>query len=477
MGRHSKTLFDAPSGAKTPVRHWFALIAVAGLITAACGSDSESGADAVSGAIAQAGADEVTDTDDVADDVALDEAVADHADDAAESDPMVSQGTEVFESVADQVAAAVDVWMAETGAPAVTLALTLDESVLGGGEWAMAAGFADLAAGREVTTDDLFRFGSITKPMTSTLILQLVEQGLVELDEPVASYLGDDWIEGYVLDGVDYGPLVTVRQILDHTDGFAEFAFDPGFYALVADRLDTALDPREVVAWAAERGPQFVPGTDYNYNTVGHIVAGLIIEELTGQDAAVVLEERLFVPAGAVDAYLPPTQEPPVDTVNGYVEGLLKIAIQSIAGDTASSDEAQVGDFLDISVAPQAVLRSAGWTGGGIEATATSVARAFSQMFDPMTLSPETVEAFTTPWDGEATGYGLGINRADTEGYVTYSHGGGVPGFRSDAVYVPELGLTLATSANLVQVTPDIGALSAAVLAVVTKAVSDAIDS
>lgn len=477
MGCHSRALFGAPSGVKTRVRRWFALIAVAGLITAACGSDSESGADAVSGAIAQAGADEVIDPDDVAGDTADDGAVADPAEVEIEADPMVSPGAEVLESVGDQVVAAVDAWMAETGAPAVTLALALDESVLGGGEWAMAAGFADVTAGREATPDDLFRFGSITKPMTSTLILQLVEDGSIELDAPVATYLGDDWIEGYVLNEVDYGPLVTVRQILDHTDGFAEFAFDPGFYALVADRLDIALDPREVVAWAADRGPQFVPGTDYNYNTVGHIVAGLIIEELTGQDAAVVLDERLFVPAGAVDAYLPPTQDPPVDTVNGYVEGLLKIAIQGLAGDVASSEEAQVGDFLDISVAPQEVLRSAGWTGGGLEATATSVARAFSQMFDPMTLSAETVEAFTTPWDGEATGYGLGISRGDTEGYVTYSHGGGVPGFRSDAVYVPELGLTLAVSANLVQVTPDIGALSAAVLAVVTKAVADATGS
>jgi CubicO group peptidase (beta-lactamase class C family) len=127
-------------------------------------------------------------------------------------------------------------------------------------------------------------------------------------------------------------------------------------------------------------------------------------------------------------------------------------------------------------VAPQEVRRSAGWTGGSLEATATSVARAFSQMFDPLTLSAETVEAFTTPWDGEPTGYGLGISRGETEGYVTYSHGGGVPGFRSDAVYVPELGLTLAVSANLVEVNPDIGALSDAVLAVVTKAVADAID-
>ncbi len=459
---------NAVTGDSKRLRRWFALVAIAGVMVTACGSESTSQSDPVGQIIAEAGADVPAET------VPAETVPAET--EVAETEIAASAGTLVLESVADEVTAAVDAWMAETGAPAVTLALMLDDQALGGGELAMAAGFADLAAGLEVTTDDLFRFGSITKPMTSTMILQLVQEGLIDLDEPVATYLGADWIEGYVLDGVDYGPVITVRQILDHTDGFAEFAFDPGFYALVGDRLDTALDPREVIAWAAERGPQFVPGTDYNYNTVGHIVAGLIIEELTGEPAAEVLSERLFVPAGAVDAYLPPTQDPPTDTVNGYVEGLLKVAIQSIAGDIANSDEALVGDYLNVSVAPQEVLRSAGWTGGSLEATATSVARAFSQMFDPMTLAPETVEAFTTPWDGEPTGYGLGINRGETEGYVTYSHGGGVPGFRSDAVYVPELGLTLAVSANLVQVNPDIGALSSAVLAVATKAVAEALD-
>lgn len=360
----------------------------------------------------------------------------------------------------------IEQWMQQTGAPAVTAAVILPD----GTEIEIAEGFADQRAGTEVSTGDFFRFASITKPMTSTLILQLVEEGEIDLDEPVATYLGEDWISGYVLDGVDYGPLVTIRQILDHTDGFAEYAFDPGFYLMVSNRLDVPLEPQEIIDWAAGMGPQYVPGTDYLYNTVGHVVAGLVIEAVTGQPAAQVMQERLFGPAGATDAYLTPEQFPPIDTVVPYVQGELRSAISLLPGLAPFLDEADDGTLLDLSVGPTAVLRSAGWTGGGLEATALSTARIFTSMFDGTALESSTVEAFTTPWDGGESGYGLGITRGTTAGQLSYSHGGGVPGFRSDAIYLPNAGVTIVVSANLVAVDPDIGALSSAIAATVLTA-------
>lgn len=357
------------------------------------------------------------------------------------------------------IAEQIDGWMAQTGAPAVTAAVILPD----GTEIEVAEGLADRRADIDVSSDDFFRFASITKPMTSALILQLVQEGRIDLDAPVATYLGDDWISGYVLDGVDYGPLVTIRQILEHTDGFAEYAFDPGFYLMVSNRLDVALEPQEIIDWAAGMGPQYVPGTDYLYNTVGHVVAGLVIEAVTGQSAAEVMRSRLFEPAGALDAYLTPEEFPPSDTVVPYVQGELRAAISLLPGLAPYLDEADDGTLLDLSVGPTALLRSAGWTGGGLEATALSTARIFESLFDGTALDAATVERFTTPWDGAESGYGLGIDRGTTAGVLSYSHGGGVPGFRSDAIYLPEYGITIVVSANLVAVEPDIGALSQAI--------------
>lgn len=372
---------------------------------------------------------------------------------------VVAAGPDTAELTAE-IESAVTEWMAASGAPAVTAAVILPD----GTEITVAEGVSDAREGTAVTSDDYFRFASITKPMTSAIILQLVEEGLVELDRPVADYLGDEWITGYVLDGVDYGPLVTVRQILDHTDGFAEFAFDPGFYLLMSPRLDVPVEPAEIVAWAGSVGPQFVPGTAYNYNTVGHVVAGLIIEEVTGLTASEVMRQRLFEPAGVEAAYLTPQEYPPVDTVDGYIRGALRDAVLLLPSVAPLAESATVGEYLDITAVPQGVLRSAGWTGGGLEATALSTARIFASLFDGTALDPETVAAFTTPWDGSDAGYGLGISVGTTAGQPSFSHGGGVPGFRSDAVYLPDLGLTVVVSANLVEVDPDIGVLSSSIV-------------
>ncbi|MEL0041081.1 MAG: serine hydrolase domain-containing protein, partial [Ilumatobacter sp.] len=166
------------------------------------------------------------------------------------------------------------------------------------------AGLSDITSGDSADPSDHYRWASITKPMTSTLVLQLVEEGLIDLDEPVATYLGGDWASDYTVDGVDYAPLVTIRQILNHTDGFAEYAFDLGFYGQAVQRMETPFEPEEIVAWGIGRGPQYVPGDGYLYNTVGHVIAGLVIEAVTGLDAHEVMRERLFDPVEADDAYL-----------------------------------------------------------------------------------------------------------------------------------------------------------------------------
>jgi len=349
---------------------------------------------------------------------------------------------------------------ASTGTPGATVAVLMPD---GDGlvQVTAAAGLSDITSGDEADPGDHYRWGSITKPMTSTLILQLVEEGLVDLDEPVATYLGEDWATGYTLDGTDYAPLLTIRQILNHTDGFAEYAFDVGFFAQAAQRMDTPFEPEEIVAWGIGRGPQYTPGDGYAYNTVGHVVAGLVIEAVTGRDAHEVMRERLFDPVDADDAYLTPAEFPPNNDVAGYARAELKTAFDVLPGLADYREAATVGDFFDVTVPPEAVVRSAGWTGGGLEAQSDDVARVFRLMFTGA-LSDDSVAEFTTPF--RDTGYGLGISIGEHAGNTTYSHGGGVPGFRSDAVYLPDLDVTVVVSANLIPISPDISTLSGTIL-------------
>ena len=374
--------------------------------------------------------------------------------------------TVVVDDTEERLIAVIDDFLASTQAPGVTMTVLRpsDDGTDTVEAVNLARGVRSLTTGAELSTSDYFRWASISKPMTSIVVLQLVEEGLIDLDATVSTYLGEGWASGYVLDGVDYGDVITIRQILDHTDGFAEFAFDLGFYVLASTRLDTPFEPEEVIDWAVEQGPLYEPGTAYEYNTVGHIVAGLVIEEVTGNPAHIELRNRLFNPADAKEIYLSPKESPPEQTINGYVQGDLKLALDFVPGFAVYTAEATVGAFYDISVIPQEVLRSVGWTGGGIEAQAEDLARVFRQQFTGA-LSDDMLTAFTTP--SEFSNYGLGINVGEVDGYTVYSHGGGTPGFRSHAMYMPELDVTIAVSANLIQIEPDIGTLASDIAAVI----------
>ena len=141
-------------------------------------------------------------------------------------------------------------WQADNGAPAVSISVR----VPGFEPINIANGLADLTESETVTTESYFRIGSITKSMTATLILQLADEGLLDLDEPVQTYV-PGWLDGY-----QYANEITIRQLMNHTNGLLEYAFDPGFYAVTADRLDTAYEPEELVEWLAGTEPLFAPG-------------------------------------------------------------------------------------------------------------------------------------------------------------------------------------------------------------------------
>jgi len=330
-------------------------------------------------------------------------------------------------------------WQDENGSPAVSLSVRLpgEEPIN------IASGVTDLVTEEPVTTDDYFRIGSITKPMTAAVVLQLVDEGLVELDAPVRTYL-PEWLDGY-----QYADEITIRQLMDHTNGLKEYALDPVFYAFSGDRLDTPIEPEEVIDWLASQEPLFAPGEEYSYETGGFLSLGRVIEAVTGNSAAAEMRTRIFEPAGAANIYLTPEEFPPEMTVNGYGRGLMYLAATAIIGrqDTEQLriDDESVAAMFSL---PQELLQSAGWTGGGNEAQMESVSAIVTAMFDGTILNDDLIEQMTTPVLD--VNYGLGISVDDLDGVTVYSHGGGVPGFRSQAGYLPDHDISYAVSSNLI---------------------------
>ncbi len=358
-----------------------------------------------------------------------------------EDDPVVEAAPEdnPLDAIAAELEEVLVAWQEQNGAPAVSLSVRLP----GAEPINIASGVTDLVTQEPVSTDDYFRIGSITKPMTAAVVLQLVDEGLVELDVPVRTYL-PDWLEGY-----QYADEITIRQLMDHTNGLKEYALDPVFYALSGGRLETPIEPEEIIDWLASQEPLFAPGEQYSYETGGFLSLGRVIEAVTGNSAAAEMRVRIFDPAGAENIYLTPEDFPPEITVNGYGRGLMYLAATAIIG----REDTEGLMINDESVAamyslPQELLQSSGWTGGGNEAQLESVSAIIKAMFDGTILSDDLIAQMTTPvLDVD---YGLGINNDDVDGVTVYSHGGGVPGFRSQAGYLPDHDISYAVSSNLI---------------------------
>ncbi|MFF9896619.1 serine hydrolase domain-containing protein [Streptomyces longispororuber] len=161
------------------------------------------------------------------------------------------------------------------------------------GKWFGSAGYADTATKRKRTPADHVRAGSNTKSFVAVVLLQLEAEGRLRLDDPV-----ERWLPG-VLRGNGYdGTKVTARQLLNHTSGvhdmvstpeWREYMNGPGF---LAHRYETRT-PRQIVDMALKYAPDFEPGTGWNYSNTNYVLAGMIIEKVTGHTYAHEAEQRI----------------------------------------------------------------------------------------------------------------------------------------------------------------------------------------
>ncbi|MEU7029453.1 serine hydrolase domain-containing protein [Streptomyces sp. NPDC046275] len=144
--------------------------------------------------------------------------------------------------------------------------------------------------------NDRFRVGSITKTFTATVLLQLQAEGRLDLDDPV-----EKWLPGVVRGHGNDGRKITVRQLLNHTSGLYSYTEDPDFQARVfgpgflEHRYDT-WTPRQLVDLALAHEPDFAPGTSWRYSNTNFVLAGMIVEKVTGRPYGKAVENRIIKP-------------------------------------------------------------------------------------------------------------------------------------------------------------------------------------
>ncbi len=302
------------------------------------------------------------------------------------------------------------------------------------GEWKAALGVADVSNGTPSQVADHFRIGSITKTMTATVILQLVQEGKVSLDAPLTTYLPGTKSNG-----------ATVRQALQMTSGIGTYTTIP-FLNGLADQPQKVWTPEELVQLGTSAAPSFAAGAEYEYSNTNYILLGQIAEKVTGQPFAQLLQQRVFDPLGMTGCSQPAATDAsmPAPYSHGYMFGT--------DWDRKPSPPAPLPAKVDVSTWNP----SWGWSAGGVICDLDSLKVWPAALATGKLLSPE-IQKQRLEWrtivKQPLLQYGLGIGNWD--GLV--GHNGEISGYTSKAVYRVSDGTTIVVLTNLTSAPDDQG--------------------
>lgn len=260
-------------------------------------------------------------------------------------------------------------------------------------------GMANMEWGIANTPDTKFRLGSITKQFTAALVLQLAEEGKVELNAPLTRYLPDYQARN--------GDRITVHQILNHTSGIPGYTELPQFreWALIPST------PAAFVAKFSKLDLLFQPGTKFSYSNSGFFIAGYLVEKITGKSYAEVLREKIFEPLGMRDSGfdLPAT-----------------LLAKRAAGYDVTLDGYRNTGYLDMTLP---------YAAGSLYSTAEDLYKWDQGLYGDAVLKSASKAKMFTPGLADH-GYGFVIRTRD--GVKTISHGGAINGFNSVIVREPD---------------------------------------
>ncbi|MEU8708207.1 serine hydrolase domain-containing protein [Streptomyces sp. NPDC048565] len=273
------------------------------------------------------------------------------------------------------------------------------------------AGTGDLETGAAVPVNGQVRAGSNTKSFTSAVVLQLVGEGKVDLDEPIETYL-PGLVHG---DGID-GARITVRNLLQHTSGLPDYvqSLPPNPFEI----RDTYYNPREMLDLALSEKALFEPGTKWQYSNTNYILAGLLVEKVTGRPFGEEITNRIIRPLGLKDTYWPNAGERGIR--GAHPKGYASTTPGGPLEDITRLDPSQASSAGQLVTTPRDLNRFFSALLGGEVLDAAELKQ--------MKTTVPAAEGSTTP----NTEYGLGLFRTPlTCGAELWGHGGSIHGYET----------------------------------------------
>ena len=294
--------------------------------------------------------------------------------------------------------------LVDGGFPAALAAITkADGSTVG-----VAVGTGNLETGEAPPLDGEIRIGSSTKTFTAVVILQLVQEGKINLDEPVETYL-PGLLRG---EGID-GSKITIRQLLQHTSGLPEYTDQTGHEDPVANR-DNYYSPRDLLDFALKKPADFAPGSQWKYSNTNYVMLSLLAERVTHRPLAEQITKRIIEPLGLAHTYYPgPGEE---DIRGTHPHGYHRRS-QGELEDITRKDPSEAGGA------------------GAMISTPSELNKFFQAVLDGTLLSQDSIAEMKKTVDAGqpergVDHYGLGIISTSLScGGTAWGHAGSIPGY------------------------------------------------
>jgi len=322
-----------------------------------------------------------------------------------------------YAAVATQLERLIAREMRVQGLPILSIALVDDQEVV----WSRGFGVVDSATGRIAGSTTVYRVGSVSKLFTDIAIMQLVEQGKVDLDAPVSRYIPDFHPHN------PWERPITLRQLMSHRAGLVR---EPP----VGNYFDSTSPPlARTIASLNQTTLVYPPETHTKYSNAAIATVGYVLERVSGTPFPQALSKSVLVPLGMAASGFEPTP--------AVAHDLAPAEMWTLDGRTFNAPKFQLG------IAPA----------GSMYTTVTDLGRFLSALFaggrgeNGQLLKPETLAQMWTPQfahAGDQTGYGLGFRVGTLDGHRSVGHDGAIYGYATTLQALPDekLGVVVVTA-------------------------------
>ncbi|KXJ62088.1 MAG: hypothetical protein AXW14_17470 [Alteromonas sp. Nap_26] len=280
----------------------------------------------------------------------------------------------------------------------------------------LSAGVSDTESLTPMQVDARMPVGSAGKKATALLTLMLYEEGLLDIDDTL-----DTWLPPELVNRIEHGTEITLRHLLMHRSGVHDYlapdTADAWFDAIMEDPTTLKTDSY-ALSFSIDRPADFIPGTDFNYSNSGYLLIGLILDAVLGEHHSTALRNRVLIPLGMNNTFYNGVEKALGSIISGYfnLDGDVintKIAYQNIG----VADAPLVSTVEDLTLLIRAVASSN---------------TPISESIRILMIGDDNLTNL-----GDGAFYGMGMMKDTLTGKPIYHHGGDEPGYSSTNIYIP----------------------------------------